>query len=141
MPALGPGPGATAGERVAWWAAHYKTQKRAGSDWRRTRLDRALARAIGALIAFYGRGQAMAVPPSRDVPGWRVLVDPRVRPGEDTGQLVVLATLGDAVPFLRDLPNRTRTRPAHAALDRAALADAWGALEGSTRPVRPEVKR
>jgi len=112
-------------KRPDWW--------KAGRNWRTIPLDRSLARAVAALVAFQGRGQAMAIPPSEPGQGWTVLVDEWRPAGEDTGQLVVLTSLGDAAPYLRGASalGQGRRRP----FDDGAMADAWGCLERATRPI------
>jgi len=106
-------------------------------DWHLRRLDYATATAVKAMIVFYGRGTLDGItltPPSEPGQGWTVVV-PVVLPGGDVELLLPLTTRGDAAPFIRGVPTLTRK---HAmTLGRAAMADAWGALERSTNPVRP----
>jgi hypothetical protein len=64
-------------------------------DWRRRRLDRPLALAIVDVARWTGLAEGLPVPGER---GWLVLLQDARDPD---GEPQVLATLGDAAPFLR----------------------------------------
>jgi hypothetical protein len=63
--------------------------------WREQALPRATADAVAALLTRSGLGRCAVFPGTK---GWDVLVELGPVPGE--GELVVLATLGDAAPLL-----------------------------------------
>ena len=63
--------------------------------WREQRLPRATAEALAALIDRAGLGRCAVIPGTK---GWDVLVELGPVPGH--GELVLLATLGDAAPLL-----------------------------------------
>jgi hypothetical protein len=101
--------------------------------WREHRLPKATAQALAALIDRAGLGRC-AVLPGTTAHSWEVLVE--LGPVRGHGELVVLATLGDAAPLLgrafrlsiqrhgRD----TEPPSSHAeAQIREALADVWAA--------------
>jgi hypothetical protein len=139
---LGPGPGATVSERAEWWYQHDRAQQRAQRDWRRIRLDQQLARAVKVMVVFSGRARAQDVdliPPSEPGDtGWTVVVSVRPAAG-GPDLLIALTTLGDAAPFLRGVATKRGPKPV--GLDPAAMADTWGALERSTRPVGGRTSR
>jgi hypothetical protein len=81
--------------RRSWAAAHGFRSDLELPPWREHRLPRATAAAVAAILTRAGLGRCAVFPGTK---GWDVLVELGPVPGH--GELVVLATLGDAAPLL-----------------------------------------
>jgi hypothetical protein len=82
-------------KRPSWAYLHGFRPDLELPPWREQALPRATADAVAALLTRSGLGRCAVLPGTR---GWDVLVELGPVPGH--GELVLLATLGDAAPLV-----------------------------------------